>query len=503
VNQLAAAIHQTVAYTSREGYIFHIDDDRWILSKDITIPLFAMVGMLPDKLWMSFRLVLALYAKKYAPSHSKNMFERCKHYLEATPSLEPFSPESLLSYRSQLDSKSEWYLGSLRGFIRQWDAFGYAGVPEKSLSLLDKWTLKGNEKGFAVQSMCPDSGPFTDIEMAGMLDSLTVGFSNGLFSLEETCYAMTLAMTGRRPGQITAIKLKDLRFVGGKYFINFPQAKQRGQGWRVGFKRYGIVEDLWLLLQEQAAMVQRLFAKHLYDSVPEELIGELPLFPRISELNRSESLREQLDCDRLHAPNGHVTAAMSQVAKKLDVLSERTGLPIWINPTRFRYTLGTNLGREGHGEFVIAEALGHSDTQNAGVYVRNSPEIVERLNKAVALQLAPIAQAFQGVLVKSERDASRGSDRASRISNGEVNLGSCGSYGFCSASAPIACYTCSFFQPWLDGPHESFLDTLIADRDLVMEQTGDIKVASVNDRLILAVGDVVDRCRKINSRDAV
>lgn len=502
MNQLAAVIHEKVAYTSRDGYTFYIDDDRWTLSKDISIPIFAMDGMLPDKLWVSFRLVLAFYAKTYAPSHPKNLFERCRHYLEATPALEPFSPESLLSYRSQLDSKKEWYLGSLRGLIRKWNALGYSGVPEKALSLLDKWTLKGNEKGFAVQSMCPDTGPFTDIEMSGILDSLTAGFSDGLFSLEETCYAMTLAMTGRRSGQITALKLKDLQFEGEKYFINFPQAKQRGQGWRGSFKKYGIVEDLWVLLQEQAAMVLRLFAKRLHSPVPAESVCELPLFPRIDKLDRSGNLREQLDCDRLHAPNASVSAAMTQVTNKLGVLSERTGLPIWINPTRFRYTLGTNLGREGHGELVIAEALGHSDTQNAGVYIRNSPEIVERLNKAVALQLAPIAQAFQGVLVKSECDASRGSDRTSRISNGEVNLGTCGSYGFCSASAPVACYTCSFFQPWIDGPHESFLDQLIEERDLVMEQTGDIKVAAVNDRLILAVSDVVDRCRKLNSKDA-
>ena len=176
---------------------------------------------------------------------------------------------------------------------------------------------------------------------------------------------------------------------------------------------------------------------------------------------------------------------------------------MWINPTRFRYTLGTNLGREGHGELVIAEALGHSDTQNVGVYVRNSPEIVERLDKAVAIQLAPIAQAFQGLLIPSERDARRGSDRNSRISNGEVSFGNCGSYGFCSASAPVACYTCSFFQPWLDGPHESFLDHLIEERDAVFEQMGDIKIAAVNDRLILAVSDVVDRCRKFKHKEAL
>jgi hypothetical protein len=61
--------------------------------------------------------------------------------------------------------------------------------------------------------------------------------------------------------------------------------------------------------------------------------------------------------------------------------------------------------------------------------------------------------------------------------------------------APIACYTCAYFQPWLDGPHEEVLDGLIGQRDRVAALTGDLKVASTNDRLILAVSDVIHRCQ--------
>lgn len=182
------------------------------------------------------------------------------------------------------------------------------------------------------------------------------------------------------------------------------------------------------------------------------------------------------------------------VSKKIKLISERTGRPVHLNPNRFRYTLGTNLAREGKGIYIIAAALDHSDTQNAGVYVRNTPEIVGRIDKAVALQLAPLAQAFRGMLVKSEYDATRGIDPTSRISNGSDLFGSCGCYGFCNALAPIACYTCKYFQPWVDGHHEALLDQLIIERDDVLERTGDSKIAAVNDRIILAVSDVIVRC---------
>jgi len=51
----------------------------------------------------------------------------------------------------------------------------------------------------------------------------------------------------------------------------------------------------------------------------------------------------------------------------------------------------------------------------------------------------------------------------------------------------------------LDGPHELVLDGLISERDSVYEGTGDLKIASVNDRLILAVSDVVTRCNAMKS----
>ena len=491
---LTSYANANAEFYSREGYLVRFDGERWKLSKDVDIPMFALSGVMSTELFLSFRHVLAFYATTNAPSHARSLFDRCKHYVEATVGLPLFSVESLISYRSTLEMKTEWYLGTLRGLIRKWADLGYTGIPRETLTLLAKWKLKGNEKGYAVQSMCPDSGPLTDIEMEGVTSAVIRDYARGRLKLIDACYAMTLAMTGRRPSQITGLKLRDLTQQSDRYFINFPRAKQRNQPWRSAFNKFAIVEDLWLLLQQQARQVRLAFAKRLGREVPADLVAELPLFPALDAFDVCYELNTQLIGDRLHAPNTSVRKSMDLVAKTTKVFSERTGVLTHLNPTRFRYTLGTNLAREGKGELVIAEALDHSDTQNAGVYVRNIPEIVERIDKAVALQLAPIAQAFQGLLVVSEVDAKRGDDPSSRISNGAVNLGNCGSYGFCGALAPVACYTCNHFQPWLDGPHEAVLDGLISERDRVLEQTEDRKIASVNDRLIFAVSDVVSRC---------
>jgi len=489
----------TEDFYSRDGYLIRFNDERWKLNKDTNIPVFTLKKVMNSDTFVSLCNVLAFYAKTNAPSHVRNLFERCKHYLESTTGQPLFSVESLISYRSTLDKHTEWYLGSLRGFIKKWSELGYSGVPDETITLLNKWKIKGNEKGFAVQSMCPDSGPLTDIEMEAVIDAVITAFGEKRLTLVDTSYVLILAMTGRRPTQITGLKLMDLIQQSDKYFIRFPRAKQRSQAWRQSFNQFAVVEDLWVVLQQQAEAVRQQFSTALGVDIPPSLIPELPLFPALETASSVSDLKEQLRGDHLHAPSKSIRLAMLRVEKTIKVISERTGEPVRLNPTRFRYTLGTNLAREGKGEYVIAEALDHSDTQNAGVYVRNIPEIVDRIDKAVALQLAPIAQAFQGVLVVSESDAKRGSDRSSRISNGTSNLGTCGSYGFCGALAPVACYTCNHFQPWFGGPHEEVLERLISERNSVLEQTSDSKIASVNDRLILAVSDVVNRCNAMKN----
>jgi len=492
-------------FLSMGGYEFSLDHERWRLSKDVEIPVTTVSKYLDAEAYSSLQKVLAFYAKTSSAAHVANLFYRCRDYLDITSGQPPFSLVSLISYRSSLDTKTEWYLGTLRGLIRQWDRLGYSGIPDDSLSLLDKLTIKGNEKGYAVQSMCPDAGPLTDIEMGAITEGVLAAFGNGDLSLTDTCLVMILAMTGRRPVQLAALKIKDLLARDGKYFVNFPRAKQRNEGWRASFKKFPVVEDLWLLLQQQVDFAVEEFSVRMGQAgheLDQRIVGELPLFSELNNLQLDIPLADQLENDVLHVPTNRIKDAVTRVTGVINVISERTGSPIRLNSRRFRYTLGTNLGREGRGEYVIAEALDHSDTQNAGVYVKNIPEIVERIDKAVALQLGPIAQQFQGVLIASERQARRAGDPRSRICSRSGNVGSCGSYGFCSALAPIACYTCIHFQPWLDGPHEAVLEQLISERDSVYENTGDLKIASVNDRLILAVSDVVNRCNAAKAGDA-
>jgi hypothetical protein len=132
------------------------------------------------------------------------------------------------------------------------------------------------------------------------------------------------------------------------------------------------------------------------------------------------------------------------------------------------------------------------------VYVEAIPDIAARIDKAIATELAPLAQAFSGTLIANEREATRAGDPASRIFDARidrsgVSMGSCGQFSFCGFNAPLACYTCSHFQPWLNGPHEAVLDYLLIRRQALVATTT-AEIAAINDLRIIAVQQVIQLC---------
>lgn len=281
------------------------------------------------------------------------------------------------------------------------------------------------------------------------------------------------------------------------YLLNVPRGKQ-GTGFRSSSKPFATTEDLWAVLSAQAKYSVEQVEAYFGFELEEADRQHVPLFPDlgiVKSVSSLEEYRQLLETDKLHIAAAEVTDTLQFVVDVADIHSERTGEALRINARRFRYTTGTRAAREGFGEMVIAELLDHSDTQNAGVYVKNIPEHVKRLDEAVGFQLAPYAQAFAGILVDHEGEARRGEDPASRIRSEEGRgIGTCGELGFCEANVPIPCYTCLHFQPWLDAPHEEVYHHLLKERERLIHVTDDLQIAAVLDRSIFAVAEVIQRC---------
>ena len=492
---------------TRGGVEFHPLEDRWSYREGVkTLNLeFGEIPALSPATKLSLKRVLLWYAENASANHLHNMhfhLVRFARFLQSTGKngIEQITGTDVINYKASLTEDKAWYLSSLSGLLERWHRLGIPGVTDDAAELLGELRLKGNPHGVAVMTMDPVRGPFTNIEQEAIQTALHEAFANG--SLDESAYllAWLLMALGARPAQYAALKVSDLTRSTSKegdvtYTLRVPRAKQRRVNTRGEFTERALIPQIGEPLFAYAQQIRSGFSGVIEDP------DQAPLFPATSQRGRKVSPPGF----EFHDTAEGLSRKISAVLNALEVPSERTGGSLKITPVRFRRTFGTRAAQEGHGELVIAELLDHSDTQHVGVYVASVPEIAERIDRAVAMQLAPLAQAFAGVIIENESQATRAADPTSRIvdlrTDQKKPMGSCGQHSFCSFNAPIACYTCKNFEPWLDGPHEALLARLLAERDKLMVTT-DKRIAATNDRTILAVAEVVQLCQEALERRA-
>ena len=487
------------AVVSKDGYKFDANGNKWKLNKDTTVYI-GDAARLEEQVLNGFRATLKRYAEEMSASHTSLMASKFNRFLRDSHATEVDST-SLLNWRAMLSETDQHNLGGLKGFLLAWHAYGFEGVSDDAVDLLASWRIKGNDKGVAVRSGSSTEGSYTDLEIAAILDWANKAVVQKTILFEDYAYLITLAMTARRPVQIASLCGGDLveqrKGDVSLFRINFPRAKQRGGGFRQNFRSLAVIEDLFVVLEQQhlksVAVVQSIQAEPLSDVMK----ARVPVFLNEASLVGYSSLQvilQEREPDFLHMPVFALRNMLQRLERKCDAHSERTGALFSLSSGRFRDTRGTKLRREGFDAFVIAELLDHNDIQNVGIYTDNTAQDAVIINELVGAQLAPFAQACMGTLVRSEREAIRGDDPLSRVANNNQNAtGTCGSFGFC-ASGYRACYTCHHFQPWVDGPHEEVLAELYSEKTRVREAGCDEVVVNANDQLILAVEHCISMC---------
>lgn len=491
---------KSVLRKSTAGYEFDETSDEWMLDGSVRVKLgfLSEFGIVPGTV-DGFRRALSRYAQELSSYHCRNIAERVQHFFKSTGALQ-FSAEALSSYRASLDDEHIWYLGVIRGFLDSWSEYGFSGVSRKTIDYLDGLTIRGNSKGVAVLINCPYSGPYSSQEHISLLCGLANAYESRELSQEGYSFLLAVSMTGRRPVQIRHLKLCDLGFTDKEgsrsYHLDIPRAKQRGQSvFRKEFKRVTICKDLYDALSDQRNDVISWVRRNL-ECENDDMESLLPLFPehgRLEECAVTEIL-SYLNTDYLHKTSDSVLSLRKKLNTVVIAHSERTRERLIIGFTRLRRTFASNLAAEGFGPLVLAEALDHSDTQQVPVYARPENETAKVVDEVMARVLAPLAMAFAGKLVDSERDAVRGGDPHSRVKlKTEIGVGNCGSFQFC-ADGWKGCYLCKSFQPWLDGPHQNALDELLKERQIQKDAKISPVIISASDRVLLAITQVIQMC---------
>ena len=471
--------------TTHDGYPFNPAAPVWRIDtlECRTIYLrFDQLSVFSADLVHRLKLTLLDFAEKQSLSHLRNMSERVFEFYralfsEGTQEVDAIGIDHLLNFRAQLNDRTVWKLGAIRVAFERGQSLGYSLLTGEAAAYFGDAVIAGNPKGVDVRTRDSRKGAFSTIELETVNSALNAAYTRGDVDLQDYALCHFILAYGTRSIQIASLKDGDLLKHGDIYTLRIPRAKQQGHLRRETFKMRACDKRLGELLEWHLSEIK------WPPDAPER--GDRPMFPASQPGS---------------VPGFAYHMAGREIGKRITVIFEAVAR-YQSNPKRFRHTLAKRAHDDGATVYVIAELLDHSDIQNAKVYTEGGPDIVERLNRTMALQLAPIAQAFAEKLVRSgDPDAQAGGaakrihDRALPEGKGNAALGTCGLNSFCSLARPIACYTCISFRPWDDGPHEEVLDKLLQERERQREKGYAPRIYGLHDRTIAAVARVVQLC---------
>jgi len=446
----------------------------------------------------AFRNYIVFKIRTKSPAHVDNCFDACRLLLDTAAAQEAAEHNTVLSYRAfsealaVLGKAGKWRLHDGRHFYRWARRQRFEPFCPKVEKRMRSIVLGGNEKGHAVRSQDPDKGPIPTPVIAQLMASLKAVRLEGSMPVKEQAAIVLAFATGSNSGQYASMRDEDVTplvadGVVTSYIVKIPRHKKRDALSRTQFRRRklntflgGIVYELVTANRATEGYEDRA-SKPLFRRGP----GPAPI---------RGNLEPEWD---LHLTSAGFTALLKRAVDRLQV-KDIDGRALHTNVRRFRYTHATRMKNNGASQEAIADALDHSDLQHVSVYWDVGSDIVEHLDRALAMSLAPRAQAFAGI-VKNEESAVRGNEKGSRryladpATKRVEPVGTCGSFSFCNITAPYACYTCVRFQAWSDGPHEEVLAQLLHSREKRFAQGLDLKIVGIEDALIVAVAGVILR----------
>lgn len=383
-------------------------------------------------------------------------------------------------------------LGVLYRFLSSWVKLGLPGVDGECIDLLQRVHKPTYEKGRAVRTRDPVSGPFSESEYRALYSAVNVAYERGEYPLWALILTRLLLACGGRTSQYASLKINDCDLCSK--LIRLPTAKTG-----LGHTRSHFIEF------EISAQTRDLISRHVDALMEGGYLLESPLFPEaivVPRGSRSNCKRSSSDmflhhCQPIALSSAYLSATewISPSTSRLDCAQ------IPLSPRRFRYTFGTRLAEEGASKVVIANRLGHVDLQHVDCYVSASPRVIENLDRTLGPLLAPLARAFQGQLVEDESASTQKGGKGTRIIDFRVSsipVGSCAqSAAGCAFVKPVGCYTCVRFEPWLDAPHEGVRVKLMQER---AKYLGDERMAAINDEALRAVQEVISLCSHVKAQ---
>lgn len=399
---------------------------------------------------------------------------------------------------------------SIRWYVWCADNFPEIGFDPQYANELDGMSIPGNPKGEAVKSEDPDKGPLDRVvEIPLLINALERDTSTQYVHIQQKAALALCIAFGRNPANLVWLNDTDLinltdgidpGKVPACYVLNIPRIKKR----LINPRRDFIEEKM-----------DTRAARHVLNLIQanrdinttittvdrgEVTISHKPLF--IRRPRQKESVLAANVERAFRITSFDINGLLRAFVARHDIISPLTGTRMTVTPRRLRYTLATALVEEGVSRRELAKILDHSDTQHVEVYFALKGKMVRMLDTAVAKRFGQYLAYFTGKVVANEAEAVNGDRDDKHLSfydetnpTDQTEIGVCGESALCRLDPPYSCYLCPKFQPYADANHEHVLELLLSRRDDRIEK-GDHRMAVQQDRVIFAVGQVIETCKE-------
>ncbi|MEC5216164.1 hypothetical protein RCH09_001101 [Actimicrobium sp. GrIS 1.19] len=502
---------QTFSVITRSGESVDVSGSTWRIGAT-EILNWLLLPLKPGAVLTAIRLYFQIFITKNNPVYIRNQFYNLNAFLKAAIDA-GFNVHDASSYNMHL------YEGTRLRLLRDFDSGTAAntldafrrwylwcvdvvqdGFDDEFATVLESRTIGGNLKGALVMSDDPQQGPLRPSEIHQLTTWLRHATKERLMPASELTVIWLLLAFGTNTKNLRLLNNEDLiktHLSDGSavYELRIPRIKKRNVQLREGYKTRSLQPQIGELVEElisQNSQWEMGLTAAGHDFEP-------ALFSRSSP--RTNILHTDFAPEAYRWTSHQFSNVLRKFVDMFDLRS-LTGDPLALSPRRLRYSFATRMVQEGASPYELADALDHTDLQYVMVYFNSRSDAVVAIDKALTSRLTWTAQAFMGLVVLDEKDAMRGNDLASRIrfvdekNRKMTSIGSCGNFKFCGLFAPIACYTCFKFQPWLEGPHQEVLTMLEHERDDRLRRGADPRMVNVNESTIEAVKRVIEICNE-------
>lgn len=373
-------------------------------------------------------------------------------------------------------------------------------------SVLEALKIPGGPKGVAVKNEDVDTGPLHRVyELQPLYNALHTTICDTRSKLEQRAALALFIAHGRNPANLSWLRESDLINVAPGmdepcWVIRYPRIKKRLLNPRDDFVEVHLPNEFAPYIQELIAANRNVQpSSHLGIEFEG---GDKPLF--FNECGNRAAVVSAHRNAYFNYDSGYFATLLQQFVLHHNIVSPLTNTLLHLSPRRLRYTLATNLVKDGATQRQLAQILDHTDLQHVQVYFDLAGDIVDLLDKALIGPYAQMLRFFKGDFIMPGQKAVNEGEIGKHIpfvyieDAPDIDLGVCGKHSICALHPPYSCYKCPKFQAYLDADHESVLAYLINEREKKLTLT-DKRIAGQLDEIIYAVAQVVEKYKEVKT----